>query len=78
MSVFAPIPPSLGYCSVKKMMMTEMATPESKPADRISYRVDDGGQRSIPHAHTQTGAGKREDKETHSCTWSTTRSDGGG
>ena len=35
-SVVAPIVPSLGYWSVKKIKMIAIATPASRPADRMS------------------------------------------
>lgn len=34
--VFAPMVPFRGYCRQKKMTITEMARPESSPADRTS------------------------------------------
>ena len=42
-SVVSPIVPFLGYCRAKKMRMTEIATPESRPADRMSV-----GRRAWP------------------------------
>ena len=36
MMLFAPISPFLGYCNVKKMTITEIATPESSAAERTS------------------------------------------